>query len=1188
MSHWTRKMMLAAAQGEEFDKSNSLVNVDHHGEVPLKHSTPKSYSRNKEVKKSKDSLNMSNVSGYSLSTSQYEQPEVDNEEEIKKLEHHLQKMFNELTQTREQLTVNEELNEILQQDVLKLHQKLNAEQQINENLRKDKLDNEKLREDLIEAEANIEALKKKVARFQKNISHYENQLEHTEDEKAELERKLRTVTMQKNNCSRELDLVRTELETKEFMLNGFSNSCDKLTQRLVEQQKLIDELQEENEALDYKKTTLEKAAQTKSHSCYHNLDEQLLNDSSPFKTLQECSTLSPLNNCTLDSFHHYSTPPPLAASTQLQIFHQYSTSTLSHLESNLKNAILISQTSTPNKDAVILHFCFNLIGLNSDGEPEAVEENIYFEIKPGNPNDPSGKSANFEITRVLKKDQSEIDLTKFENHTFTLQFQAPLRQHLLHVSDIEYLKKLQEYVVVNATLAKQCQFSKAKIAKLEELLDEIKNKSLDTIQIRVNLDRLQLAKLKGSLGKNVELLVTSMELDGKMSEVTEECNKQETESLVQICESENQALAKVDSRFKVSYTRNNNVQSEIVIFDGTKPIMELIFGKMKHVENNNNGDNINVMIENDVQSKDSSIRKLENDVDIKTSPSKQIKTLEETLHKQISMYNELNENYETLLKSQEELTIEYNNLKLNNEKISEDLHQAIEAHAQKDLLMSQMKRMLEEAQEETTKLNKELAETKENIGTLTKDEIGTIQELGNKNMKLAQTNKEVDQVNDVVNIDFLQLEKEKALTKNFEDLQQKYTLSQLKFKNQSEELTNLQKLYVEVQTENNSNKQEIENLKLKLLKLDRSRSLEKSMSPNKKSSIKSKSYCQLENLIIRLEENLERLNDKYRTEKTKNQQLESRLLSMNESNENLEKIEQLIIEKQKFYDELDMAVTEKTASFNKLHGFQDDLNQSCGETMGKLTKSNRADRPEFSSTGIEDINLPSKENLSIESDSCCKVPSLDVNCLTSDLLREFSLDSRFSGRNLTQEEEKKMTDLLSHLVDNSNTVEKQLELLSGKYHCQYKHMLTLVRDVSNYLTHQNTENAETIVPAYDLLKEIEIQLEELVQNASQVGALICENQELPILVWAMNYISALKRPRKCEWVPKKTKDEYIPKKRSKFCRCITTFSITLFAMAIALSIMLGINYHCRESVPESISCPLDGIFDHVFNGKLPM
>lgn len=120
--------------------------------MPYTHSTPRT-SLGDKLLKCKDLLNLSNVSGYSLSTSRLEHPgkylyiiikanlmiymtifntilvEADKtvlEEEIKKLEHQLSKTLNELLLTKQQLTASEDQNDQLQQDLDRVNRRLHA------------------------------------------------------------------------------------------------------------------------------------------------------------------------------------------------------------------------------------------------------------------------------------------------------------------------------------------------------------------------------------------------------------------------------------------------------------------------------------------------------------------------------------------------------------------------------------------------------------------------------------------------------------------------------------------------------------------------------------------------------------------------------------------------------------------------------------------------------------------------------------------------------------------------------------------------------------------------------------------------------------------------------------------------------------------------------------------------------
>lgn len=132
MSKWSKKIAATSLNEEtEFNRSPSRLSVIDDKELPYTHSTPRA-SLGDKLLKCKDLLNMSNMSGYSLSASRLDSTNRTDsdktvlEEEIKKLEYQLLKATNELIITKQQLTASEEQNETFQQDLERLNKRLHA------------------------------------------------------------------------------------------------------------------------------------------------------------------------------------------------------------------------------------------------------------------------------------------------------------------------------------------------------------------------------------------------------------------------------------------------------------------------------------------------------------------------------------------------------------------------------------------------------------------------------------------------------------------------------------------------------------------------------------------------------------------------------------------------------------------------------------------------------------------------------------------------------------------------------------------------------------------------------------------------------------------------------------------------------------------------------------------------------
>lgn len=150
MNNWSHQLCSNSSPEQEFGSPTSRLSISAmHGNLSYKHSTPRP-SIGDKLLKCRELLNISNVSGYSLSTSQLEHQgkialvknvfffnlrfskslvDLDKtvlEEEIKKLEHQLSKTMSELNVLQEQLSTTEELNDKLRIDLDKVTRKLQA------------------------------------------------------------------------------------------------------------------------------------------------------------------------------------------------------------------------------------------------------------------------------------------------------------------------------------------------------------------------------------------------------------------------------------------------------------------------------------------------------------------------------------------------------------------------------------------------------------------------------------------------------------------------------------------------------------------------------------------------------------------------------------------------------------------------------------------------------------------------------------------------------------------------------------------------------------------------------------------------------------------------------------------------------------------------------------------------------
>ncbi|XP_030747646.1 putative leucine-rich repeat-containing protein DDB_G0290503 isoform X2 [Sitophilus oryzae] len=268
INQWSRKIA-AGSPPDDFYPSNPIIAIDD-TQLPYTHSTPRT-SLGDKLLKCKDLLNLSNMSGYSLSTSRLDttnHTDIEKtalEEEVKRLERQLLKLTNELTITKQQLTASEEQNDVLQQNFDRLNKKLHCEQQINEDLQKeiDRKNSEELKEEVNTLKETIDTLKKNLLQSEKDNLYFKSQISEVEEEKAELEKNNGILTKQNQECLREIANVRANLESKEEQVSVIQKVYDELNEQYAEQRDTIDQLKQRIEILSENKVTLEKVLKNK-------------------------------------------------------------------------------------------------------------------------------------------------------------------------------------------------------------------------------------------------------------------------------------------------------------------------------------------------------------------------------------------------------------------------------------------------------------------------------------------------------------------------------------------------------------------------------------------------------------------------------------------------------------------------------------------------------------------------------------------------------------------------------------------------------------------------------------------------------------------------------------------------------------------------------------------------------------
>ncbi|KAL1495060.1 hypothetical protein ABEB36_010539 [Hypothenemus hampei] len=250
MASWSQKLSLdpsnlrSESPRNTFD-SSQMDNKD----MPYTHSTPRQ-SIGDRLLNCIDLLNLSNASGYSLSTSQLEQPGDSEiivlEERIKKLEYQWQKATSDLSMIQQQLVVSEEQNEQLQSELQTVKRRLQMEQQTNENFQNDLRQMDEMREELQRLTRHNDELKKKLSLIEKDNFRYKIAIAKLESDKLDMDNQYRSILKLQQDRLDELFDVKNQLELKESYINELKKVNAELTSKYMEQRDLIDQLKEEN------------------------------------------------------------------------------------------------------------------------------------------------------------------------------------------------------------------------------------------------------------------------------------------------------------------------------------------------------------------------------------------------------------------------------------------------------------------------------------------------------------------------------------------------------------------------------------------------------------------------------------------------------------------------------------------------------------------------------------------------------------------------------------------------------------------------------------------------------------------------------------------------------------------------------------------------------------------------------
>ncbi|KAG5881797.1 hypothetical protein JTB14_037093 [Gonioctena quinquepunctata] len=272
MNEWAQKIASSNDDDDDFIRTPSQLDVMDEKRLPYIQSTPRA-SFGQKLLRCEGLLNLSNESFYNISAS-VETKENSTvgaertflEEQVKRLEHQLNKVTGEMEMVKIQLSLTEEQNDQLHSDLERCRTRLSSEQQVNDHLQKNKSCMDELREEIRFGKRRIEELNKKLSQYEKDNIHVSNYMQTLEKENTELEEKLEHLTRREQDWKKELFDMKTELDIKDHEIISITKLNEELKLKLSEKKNQVDQLTCENELLDYKKQGLEKVLSSRRYS----------------------------------------------------------------------------------------------------------------------------------------------------------------------------------------------------------------------------------------------------------------------------------------------------------------------------------------------------------------------------------------------------------------------------------------------------------------------------------------------------------------------------------------------------------------------------------------------------------------------------------------------------------------------------------------------------------------------------------------------------------------------------------------------------------------------------------------------------------------------------------------------------------------------------------------------------------
>ncbi|XP_050304611.1 putative leucine-rich repeat-containing protein DDB_G0290503 isoform X2 [Anthonomus grandis grandis] len=867
-----------------------------------------------------------------------------------------------------------------------------------------------------------------------------------------------------------------------------------------------------------------------------------------------------------------------------------------------------------------------------------------------------------ELERMRQKlEDNELDMSQRlqENHN--------LLNHQLRETK-EYAKnKNKELNLVNIELLE----TKEMLAKQDLLIqnqqNKLRRKDEEMAKIEKELGRLhsEILDLEGSnkkltaenvrLSQNLQNIETTLtdEFNKRLKDLTSELNKKKTE--VEELQSENTTVR--EELLKIQEDNQNlRVQAEAVkqlqkdkkellaIKDDLDQVManliEELNGKKKEIE--------------EVQTRNSTVReeleKVQEENRNLVAQASLSAYAHKNLQKELLATKESKDDLNAVIVN---LTVELNDKKVEIEDLqSKNLsvgQQLVKMQVENNDLIEQVSLSSHELTNQK-ELTKELQEDKENL----------LRELSTVKQAKEDVNQELITLRETNSSIIVRLQEEETKTKH--QFEQYLTLkrendnlrfelkeceallqnSQIISHKKQQELAEYKVKCVEMEAKLNCQKEKLDDLEANYdlcVKQVKTVTAERNKLSNdlEKVTGKTKTYSKQQVMIERLKVQIEELELKLRQKTLSSEELTAKLTA----HEELSTLNEHILEKRMECEMLELQVT---SSKSHVEALEDRLSileaevqnanrrlqekrGSCVEVGTQTMKQTRESKPinKFTlSNQSEDLDLPcfgadSLAHLrfpcapisahSTHTESCVEVPSIDVKGF-ADIIEELDLAELSSSQSLKDLEEK-VTALTLRLVTNSDTLSKRIESHTEKYRSQFEKAVLLISDISYRLRdHVCIGTAEPIAPVFVLLEEVKQSMSNMIQDAGQVGALICENRMRPCWNLFINYSALLRQESEAlanisrettttqtGKVRKRSKftqdqnhdtEEKLVQRRSRLGRCSKFCIMALLVGFVAVAAGLLLNLNCRLSASPHQHCPLDSLAQRISNGFPPM